>query len=65
MTHGGDAGGGDDAARREVLADGGPGMPGARVGGKEIDGFHQRSTPSPIATASDARSSRSAVPFET
>ena len=54
-----------DAARGEVLADGGPGMPGARVGREEIDGFHQRSTPSPIATASDARSSRSASPFET
>ena len=60
-----DGAGLENAGRGEVLADCGPGMTGACVGRKKIDGFHQFSTPSPIATASDARSSRSAVPFET
>ena len=35
-----DGAGLNDAARGEVPADGGPGMPGARVCRKEIDGFH-------------------------
>ena len=34
------AGDGEDATGSEVLADRCPGMSGARVGGKEIDGFH-------------------------
>src|SRR5262249_2985756 len=43
---------------------------GAAVGllaltGQEVDGAHQSSTPSPIAIASEARSSRSATPFGT
>ena len=55
-----DGAGLEDAASGEVFADRGPGMTGARVCRKKVDGLHQSSTPSPIATASDARSSRSA-----
>src|SRR5205814_6497935 len=47
-----------DAPRRQLGAGGRPPTSGLCVLREKVDGLHQRSTPSPIATASDAMSSR-------